>query len=64
MVAGIIIENFSALKDETQEKEKALERKCFVCGIDRELIEKAYDDISSSNGFLQHIRVTHIPSFF
>lgn len=52
MAAGIIIENFSALKDETQEKEYALKRKCFICGIDRELIEKSYDDISPANGFM------------
>ncbi|EGR31182.1 MIR domain protein [Ichthyophthirius multifiliis] len=57
MVAGIIIDNFSALKDETQSKESSLERKCFVCGIDRELIEKSYDDVQ--DGFLQHLKRDH-----
>ncbi|EAR95948.2 MIR domain protein (macronuclear) [Tetrahymena thermophila SB210] len=59
MVAGIIIENFSAFKDIQYEKEEALVSKCFVCGIERDNIEKAYDQLQYKHGFKHHIRHHH-----
>lgn len=56
MVAGIIIDTFGALKDEQMEKESNLQDNCFICSIDREKLDKAYD---TQNGFLQHIKKDH-----
>lgn len=49
---GIIIDTFGALKDEMLEKERNLTDYCFICGIEREKLDK-----SSKHGYYSHIKV-------
>ena len=41
MVAGIIIDTFGALKDNMMETERNLTEYCFICGIEKEKLDKS-----------------------
>ncbi|KRX02872.1 hypothetical protein PPERSA_04075 [Pseudocohnilembus persalinus] len=56
MVGGITIDTFKALKQQQQEIDELLNQFCFVCNIEREKLDKAYD---VPNGFKQHIKSDH-----
>ena len=47
---GIIIDTFKNLKAEVADKEDNLAQFCFICGIEREKIDKAYSNYP--DGFL------------
>lgn len=57
MVAGIIIDKFGALKDEFNHKMDDMTQYCFVCGIDREKLDKSSN---VKQYYLVHIKVTHL----
>lgn len=50
---GIIIDTFGQLKNEFNCRERDENNFCFICGIDREKLEKT----SGNSGFTGHIRV-------
>ena len=54
MFSGIIIDTFGALTKELHVREKDMENICFICGLDKEKLEK-----NSENplGYLGHIKV-------
>jgi hypothetical protein len=56
IVSGIIIDTFGSLREELQDFLDDQENYCFICGYDRELIEK-----SSKDGidFNYHIKQEH-----
>ena len=54
IVSGIIINNFGSLRDELNEYTEDLENICFICGFDKEFIEK-----SNQKGFEYHIKTEH-----
>lgn len=54
LVAGIIIDTFGSLKEDLEQKEQDVENICFICGFDREKIEK-----NSESGFQYHIKKEH-----
>lgn len=50
---GIIIDEFGALKEKVNEKEEDQSQLCFICGLDRSLLEKEV------NGFNYHYQKVH-----
>jgi len=61
IVAGIIIDNFGTLREEEKEFRFDIQNICFVCGHDRETLEKANDAQGGvgGTGFINHIRKDH-----
>lgn len=53
MVAGIIIDEFGALKESLNERNKDMIQCCFICGIDTDRLEK------NSTGFFEHYKHQH-----
>lgn len=53
MVAGIIIDEFGALKENLTERLEDMRQTCFICGIDRDMLER------SKNGFSFHYKKEH-----
>jgi len=56
LVLGIIIDTFGELRDEEKKFVYDIENVCFVCGWDRETLEK-YSE--GKNGFRNHIKKDH-----
>ena len=52
MIIGIIIDTFGQLKNDFNCRERDEKNFCFVCGIDREKLEKT----SGNSGFFGHIK--------
>lgn len=59
MLIGIIIDNFGTLREEEKEFRYDLQNICFICGNDRETLEKASEakGMAGGNGFANHIKV-------
>ncbi|EGR27785.1 MIR domain protein, partial [Ichthyophthirius multifiliis] len=55
MVGGIIIDKFKELKDKLDEKNYDENKFCFICGLDRQTLDKGGDQ----GGFFYHIKVEH-----
>ena len=53
IIFGIIIDTFSQLRTEHQEKKKHMEGVCFICGVDRLTLD------TQGSGFDKHIRDEH-----
>ena len=53
IIFGIIIDTFSQLRTEYQEKKKHMEGVCFICGVDRLTLD------TQGSGFDKHIRDEH-----
>ncbi len=53
MYIGIIIDTFGSRKDALLEKKEDMKSFCFVCGINREKLERSRD------GFFNHIKKDH-----
>jgi hypothetical protein len=53
---GIIVDKFRSLKQKLLDKENDEKYLCFVCGIRREILDKAY----FGKGFLYHIKEEHL----
>merc|ERR1719409_2579792 len=54
VVFGIIIDTFAAMRNATQEKLDDMRNRCFICGLDRYLIDR-----NSEIGFDAHIVTEH-----
>ena len=56
IVLGIIIDTFGSLREELDDYEKDLSNYCFICGFDKETIEK---ESTNQRGFRYHIKVNN-----
>ena len=61
MVSGIILNTFDGLRGEREELENDMETTCFICGLDREVIEKYY---LGKEGFEKHLQDHSINNYF
>ncbi|CAD8111133.1 unnamed protein product [Paramecium sonneborni] len=61
IVAGIIIDTFGELREQLQEYNQDLENLCFICGYDKETIEK--ESINLQN-FSDHIKKEHYQWYY
>ncbi|EGR33562.1 MIR domain protein [Ichthyophthirius multifiliis] len=55
MIGGIIIDKFKELKDKLDSKIIDENKYCFICGLDRQTLDKG----SEQGGFFYHIKVEH-----
>ena len=53
MVSGLILDAFDNLRGDREEIEKDMEKNCFICGLNREKIEKYY---LGKEGFEKHLQ--------
>lgn len=56
IVSGIIIDTFGSLRDEEKEYSENIKEFCFVCGYNREMLDKVSQN---KNGFMDHIYKEH-----
>ena len=56
LLAGIIIDTFGQLREQLNEYNEDLENSCFICGFDKEKIEK---ESKNQRGFEHHIKKEH-----
>lgn len=61
MVTGLIVDTFSNLRKELDEFNYDLNNNCFICGLNREYIEKIY---SGKDGFIDHINNHNLRNYF
>ena len=54
VVEGLIIDTFAALREEQERSSTDRETKCFICGLERDLIER-----KTNMPFSKHIQVDH-----
>eukprot|EP00960_Hanusia_phi_P035346 751648-Hanusia_phi.AAC.1 len=54
VIFGIIIDSFKRLREEKEEIQKDIERKCFICGIPRNFF-----DSEAAGGFAVHSKIDH-----
>lgn len=60
MISGIIIDTFSNLRKAGEEIENDIKNTCFICGLEREKIEKYY---LGKEGFNKHLQEHDIASY-
>lgn len=53
IVSGIIIDEFGELKDKLQDRKEDMNSQCFICGIEREKLDRMV------NGFNHHYKKEH-----
>eukprot|EP00828_Plagiopyla_frontata_P009464 TRINITY_DN14881_c0_g1_i1.p3 TRINITY_DN14881_c0_g1~~TRINITY_DN14881_c0_g1_i1.p3 ORF type:complete len:201 (+),score=38.73 TRINITY_DN14881_c0_g1_i1:803-1405(+) len=56
IISGIIIDTFAVLREEEEKKKNDFENYCFICGIDRDTLDKKSDN---KKGFQYHISREH-----
>ena len=61
MVSGLIVDTFESLRGDREEKEDDMKSKCFICGLDKEKIEKYYP---GKEGFEKHLKDHSIINYF
>lgn len=61
MVSGLIVDTFSSLRKDGEEIEDDIQNTCFICGLEREKIEKFY---IGKEGFNKHFEDHDIRSYF
>ncbi len=61
MISGLIVDNFSSLRKIQEEFDKDLRTICFICGLEREEIEKLY---LGKEGFNKHLLDHNVTSYF
>ena len=61
MIAGLIVDTFSSIRNEQELTLKDLKNICFICGSEREEIEKYY---TGKEGFNKHEIDHNITSYF
>ena len=59
--SGLIFAAFDSLRGEREELEKDMETTCFICGLDREKIEKYY---VGKDGFGNHLQDHSVNNYF
>ena len=61
MVSGIIIDSFDGLRGEREDLEEDMDTICFICGLERETIEKYY---IGKEGFEKHLQDHNVNNYF
>ena len=61
MVSGLIVDTFESLRGIREEKEEDMKTICFICGLDKEKIEKYYP---GKEGFEKHLKDHNIINYF
>ena len=61
MVSGLIVDTFESLRQIREDKEEDMKSKCFICGLDKEKIEKYYP---GKEGFEKHLKDHSIINYF
>ena len=61
MVSGLIVDTFESLRRIREEKEEDMKTICFICGLDKEKIEKYYP---GKEGFEKHLKDHSIINYF
>lgn len=56
MLSGIIIDNFSALREKQQRIIDDMNNICFICGLHRNDLNKLY---GNEEGYLEHVKLDH-----
>ena len=56
VIFGIIIDTFGDLRTKKIERQLDTTEKCFICGIDKQVFDRASDTL---NGFKSHIKLDH-----
>ena len=61
MVSGLIVDTFESLRGIREDKERDMKTSCFICGMDKEKIEKYYP---GKEGFEKHLQDHSIINYF
>jgi hypothetical protein len=61
MISGLIVDTFSSLRKEQEEFDEDSKNICFICGLEREIIEKYY---TGKDGFDRHLQDHNASSYF
>ena len=61
MISGLIVDTFQSLRKQEEELDKDSKNICFVCGLERETIEKYY---VGKDGFYKHLEDHNLASYF
>jgi len=61
MVTGLIVDTFDSLRGDREEIEEDMETICYICGLNREKIEKYY---VGKEGFEKHLQDHSIENYF
>ncbi len=61
MITGLIVDTFSSLRKIQEEYDKDFKNVCFICGLEREEIEKLY---LGKEGFNNHLEDHKVSSYF
>ena len=61
IISGLIFDTFSSLRKEQEAIEEDYKNVCFICGLDRELLEKYY---TGREGFDRHLQDHNVSSYF
>jgi hypothetical protein len=61
MVSGLIVDTFDSLRGDREEIEEDMDTICFICGLNREKIEKYY---IGKEGFEKHLQDHNIDNYF
>ena len=61
MVSGLIVDTFESLRGNREEKEDDMKSICFICGLDKEKIEKYYP---GKEGFEKHLQDHSVVNYF
>ena len=61
MISGLIVDTFSSLRNEEEEFQDDSENICFICGLERETIEKYY---VGKYGFDKHLDDHNLANYF
>ena len=61
MVSGLIVDTFESLRGTREDKEDDMKSICFICGLDKEKIEKYYP---GKQGFEKHLKDHSVANYF
>lgn len=61
LISGLIVDTFSSLRKSEEEFDEDCQHICFMCGLDRETIEKYY---LGKDGFNRHLEDHNVASYF
>ena len=61
MVSGLIVDTFESLRGDREEIEDDMKSTCFICGLDKEKIEKYYP---GKEGFEKHLQDHSVSNYF
>jgi hypothetical protein len=61
MVTGLIVDTFSSLRKIQEDLDRDFRNTCFICGLEREVIEKYY---LGKDGFNKHLEDHGVANYF